>query len=302
MQNGNAFTAEAQEEIAGQTAVQICDLVEAGHEIVITHGNGPQVGDILLGEEASASPTNARMPLDVCVAMSQGQIGYWLQQAISDELKKRNIQKPVATVVTRVMVQKDDPAFANPTKPIGPFYDQAQAEALAMEHGWTVREDAGRGWRRVVPSPHPVKIMEIDAISALADQGAIVIAVGGGGVPVIDENPRLVGVEAVIDKDFAATKLAEDINADILMILTAVDNVAINYQTPEQQQIWQTNTQEMTQYIAENQFAPGSMLPKVQAAIGFVRDHPERLAIITSLGKAAQALQKTAGTIIYNYN
>jgi len=302
LQNSSAFTAEAQEEIAAQTAVQIADLVAAGHEIVIVHGNGPQVGDILLGEEASISPTNARMPLDVCVAMSQGQIGYWLQQAIGDKLKRRGIDKSVITVVTQIVVDKNDPAFADPTKPIGAFYDQPEAEKLSQEQGWVVKEDAGRGWRRVVPSPRPIHIVEIDTIKTLLDQGTVVVTAGGGGIPVLDENVDLVGIEAVIDKDFAAARLAEEINVDTLMILTAVDNVAINYQTPEERQIEQTNTVEMEQYITENQFAPGSMLPKVQASVDFVRGHPERIAIITSLNKAKLALQKEAGTIIYNYN
>jgi len=302
LQDSSAFTAEAQTKIAAKTAVQIVDLVELGHELVIVHGNGPQVGDILLGEEASVSPTNARMPLDVCVAMSQGQIGYWLQQTIGDELKKRGIDRPVVTIVTQIVVDPHDPAFENPTKPIGTFYDQSEAEKLSQTSGWVIKEDAGRGWRRVVPSPQPVRIVEINTIKTLLDQGIITITIGGGGIPVLDQNTDLVGIEAVVDKDFAAAKLAEDIGADVLMILTAVDNVAINYQSPAEQPLQQTNTQQIEKYIEQNQFAPGSMLPKVEAAVSFVRHHPERIAIITSLDKAKLALQESAGTIIYNYN
>jgi carbamate kinase len=298
LQNSSAFTAEDQKKIARETAVQIVNLVEQGHELIITHGNGPQVGDILLGEEASASPTNAPMPLETCVAMSQGQIGYWLQQAIRDELEKREIKKSVVTVITQVVVSKDDPAFTNPTKPIGTFYGQEQAEELTSKRNWTVKEDAGRGWRRVVPSPRPIKIVEIDTLKKLTEQGAIVVAAGGGGIPVIKNGSELTGIDAVIDKDFASAKLAEGIEANTLMILTAVDNASINFNTPGETILGQTTISEIEKYIAEGQFAPGSMLPKVEAAIEFARSSPSHTAIITSLQKAESALKGEAGTII----
>ena len=298
LQDSSAFTAEAQEKMAAKTAIQIVNLVEQGHQIIITHGNGPQVGDILLGEEASASPTNARMPLDVCVAMSQGQIGYWLQQTIGDELKKRGIKKSVITVMTQVVVEKDDPAFKDPVKPIGLFYEAPRAKYLARKHGWTVREDAGRGWRRVVPSPQPVRIVEIDTLNALMDQGIIAIAVGGGGVSVLDKNDNLSGIEAVVDKDFAAAKLAEDVGADTLLILTNLEYVSVEYRTPEERNIGRTSVSEMEGYVAEGQFAPGSMLPKVQAAIQFAKKSPKHTTVITSLNKATQALAGETGTII----
>ncbi|MCL2869423.1 carbamate kinase [Candidatus Saccharibacteria bacterium] len=298
LQTGNAFTADDQKKVARRTAKQIVGLVLLGHELAITHGNGPQVGDIMLGEEASASPTNAIMPLETNVAMSQGQIGYWLQQAIDNELRAQGIKKDVATVVTQVVVLKNDPAFKKPSKPVGEFYTEAKAKKLAQTRGWTVQEDAGRGWRRVVPSPRPVKIVEDSVLTTLITQGIMPIAVGGGGVPVFEKGSDLVGIDAVIDKDFAATRLAEAVGASILMLLTDVDHAVINFKKADETPITRATIAEMETYVGQNQFAPGSMLPKVQAAIDFVKNNKQNLAIITSLDKAVESLSGKVGTVI----
>ncbi len=298
LQTKGAYTAEAQLQTARITAVQIVDLVELGHEVVLTHGNGPQVGDILLGEEASAGPTNAAMPLDVCVAMSQGQIGYWLQQALGDELRKRKIDRDVATVVTQVVVDADDKAFADPSKPIGQFYEQAKAGELAAANGWVVKEDAGRGWRRMVASPKPADIVEINEIKELVESGSIVIACGGGGIPVVRSETELRGVEAVIDKDYAAAKLADGLGAHVLMILTAVEAVSVNFQKPDERSLGEVSVDELAKYAAEGQFAPGSMLPKVEASMEFVKSGVGLTAVVTSLEKAKLALAGEAGTHI----
>lgn len=273
------------------------EICEAGYEIAVVHGNGPQVGRILLASETANDVTPA-MPFDVCGAMSQGYIGYHIQQALRYSLSKRAIHYPVLTVATQMIVDGNDPGFANPTKPIGPFYTKEEAEKLVGERGYTVKEDAGRGYRRVVASPIPQKIVEIDAIRGLWDQ-AIVICCGGGGIPVVENmDGTLDGVAAVIDKDFAAELLAEQVNADVLMILTEVEKVAINWGKENQQNLDHMSLEEAARYVKEGQFAPGSMLPKVQACMKFARSYPNKKAIITSLDKAKDALAGLTGTVI----
>lgn len=293
----SAPTAEGQLEVVKKTCEYIADISNSGNEIAIVHGNGPQVGRILLASEAAKDVTPA-MPFDVCGAMSQGYIGYHIQQALKYALSKKNINIPVLTVATQMVVDKNDTAFQNPTKPIGPFYTEEEARQLEAEKGYTMKEDAGRGWRRVVASPIPRKIVEIEAIKDLWDS-SIVISCGGGGIPVVENmDGTLEGVAAVIDKDFAAELLAEQVDADILMILTEVEKVAINWGKPDQQNLDNMSLKEAVQYIEEGQFAPGSMLPKVEAAMKFVRANPDKRAIITSLDKAIEALEGKTGTEI----
>lgn len=298
LQSGKAEpTAEAQLEVVKNTSEKIAEISDKGYEIAVVHGNGPQVGRILLASETAREVTPP-MPFDVCGAMSQGYIGYHLQQAIKYALNKRNKDVPVVTVATQMIVEKDDPAFKNPTKPIGPFYDEKEAGRLYAEKGYEMREDAGRGWRRVVASPLPRKIVEIEPIKKLWDS-TVVISCGGGGVPVIEHSDgSLEGVAAVIDKDFAAELLAEQVDADILLILTEVEKVAINFNKPNQENLQDMNLKEAARYCSEGQFAPGSMLPKVEAAMKFVRANPEKKAIITSLDKAVEALSGKTGTTI----
>jgi carbamate kinase len=238
--------------------------------------------------------------LETDVAMSQGQIGYWLQQAIDDELKLAGIDKEAATLVTQVVVKEDDPAFGDPSKPIGPFYEEEEAKKLAAERGWTVKADADRGWRRVVPSPKPVDIVEKDIIKELVESGVIVIASGGGGIPVVEKGGIYEGVDAVIDKDFAASHMAKLLDADVFIALTAVKYATINFATPEVQNIEGTTIAQMEQYIEENQFSPGSMLPKVQATLAFVKAKPTNEAIITSPDNLTDAINGNSGTIIRN--
>lgn len=297
IQSGDA-SAEAQQAALEKTAEQLAKFIENDVDIVIAHGNGPQVGNILLQQKAADSEKNPAMPLDTCGAMSQGMIGYWMQNAIDKMLKKHGIKRDVATILTRVVVDANDPAFMNPTKPIGPFYNEEEATRIMKETGAIFKEDAGRGWRRVVPSPKPVSIHEHHIINSLVEDRDIVIAVGGGGVPVMETEKDLIGVEAVIDKDFAAQKLAELVDADTLIILTAVDNVYVNFNKPNQKKLEHTTVSELEQYIKEDQFAPGSMLPKVQAAIDFANSGKERQTIITSLDQAYEALEGRAGTIV----
>ncbi|OGO79206.1 MAG: carbamate kinase [Clostridiales bacterium GWB2_37_7] len=290
-------TAESQLEVVKKTVEYLADLSVKGYELAIAHGNGPQVGRIVLASEAAAEVTPA-MPFDVCGAMSQGYIGYHIQQGFKLALKKRGKNTPVVSLVTQVVVDKDDPAFQKPTKPIGPFYTEEVAKKLETEKGFTVREDAGRGWRRVVASPIPKRIVELSAVKELFDT-TIVITVGGGGIPVIEkEDGTLQGVAAVIDKDLAAERLAEDINADILLILTEVEKVSLNFKKPDQKDLGVITVAEAEQYIAEGHFAPGSMLPKVQAAVKFAKASPGKKAIITSLYKAVEAVEGKAGTVI----
>ena len=298
---GNALgnTATEQQELVRQTAKPIVDLIAEGNQVVIAHGNGPQVGMINLGMStaAEAGAIKADMPFPECGAMSQGYIGYHLQNSIGNELKARGIEKDVATVVTQVLVDENDPAFQKPTKPIGGFYDKETAERIAAEKGYTMVEDAGRGYRQVVPSPKPVDVVEKAVVSTLMDNGYVVITVGGGGIPVIEKDGRLVGTPAVIDKDFASAKLAELIHADTLVILTAVDRVAINWGKPDQKSLEEMSVAEAEQYCKEGHFAPGSMLPKVEAAMSFAR--VGGTAIIASLENAAAALRGESGTRVH---
>lgn len=290
-------TAEGQLEVVKKTCGYIADICCKGYEIAIVHGNGPQVGRILLASEAARDVTPA-MPFDVCGAMSLGFIGYHIQQSLKYELNKRNMNYPVLSVTTQIVVDKDDPAFSNPTKPIGPFYTKEEAEALEAEKGYRMKEDAGRGFRRVVASPIPRRIVEIDAIKDLWES-SIVISCGGGGIPVIENmDGTLEGVAAVIDKDHAAELLAERVDADILMILTEVEKVAVNWGKQDQKNLDHLNLKDGMEYIRDNQFAPGSMLPKVEAAMKFVRRYPDRKAIITSLDTAIEALEGTDGTTV----
>jgi len=298
LQDGNKdATAEAQLEIVRETVKHLADIIEDGNMVTITHGNGPQVGRIVIQNELASEVTPA-MPFDVCGAMSQGMIGYHMQQALGDEMRKRGIKKPVATVVTQVVVDKEDPAFEKPTKPIGPFYSKEEADKISQEKGYKMIEDSGRGYRRVVASPQPKRIVEIETIKTLIEKDNVVITVGGGGIPVIEEEGMLKGVAAVIDKDLASQRLAEDIDADILIVLTAVEKVAINFGKPNQKNLDRVSTEEMKKYAEEGHFAPGSMLPKVLAAIRFVESRPGRKAIITSLEKAKDAIKGLSGTII----
>ena len=289
-------TAEAQLEVVKKTCGYIADISCKGYEVGIVHGNGPQVGRILLASETAKEVTPA-MPFDVCGAMSQGYIGYHIQQALRFALAQRNHPVPVSTLETQVVVDGDDPGFKNPTKPIGPFYSEEEAKALEKEKGYSIKEDAGRGWRRVVASPIPEKIVEIDAIRRLWPT-TITVSVGGGGIPVIEKaDGSLEGVAAVIDKDFGAELLAEEVDADTLMILTEVEKVAINFNKPNQKNLGELTMADAEKYIEEGQFAPGSMLPKVQAAMKFIRSNPSKKAIITSLDKAVEALAGKTGTV-----
>lgn len=300
---GNALgnTPEEQLELVKNTAKPIVDLVEKGYEVVIGHGNGPQVGMINLAMEFSANRGGKTpyMPFPECGAMTQGYIGYHLQQALAQEMKVRGIDKPCVTVVTQVEVDANDPGFANPTKPVGSFYSKEESERIAEEQGFVFVEDSGRGYRRVVPSPIPKRIVELEAVERLVESGAVVITVGGGGIPVVDTDEGLRGVAAVIDKDRASSLLARDVKADRLIILTAVDRVCVNFNKPDQRELPSMTVAEAERYIAEGQFAPGSMLPKVQSCIDFVRNAPEgATALITSLSRAAEALEGKTGTIL----
>lgn len=299
---GNALgnTPEEQKRLIEQTVIPITDLIQDGHQLVIVHGNGPQVGMINLGMSSAADmgTIKADMPFPECGAMSQGYIGYHLQNGLQAEIYKRKLDKYVSTIVTQVMVDGKDPAFENPTKPIGAFYSEEDAKRLSEEKGFVMKEDAGRGWRRVVASPKPIDIVEIDPVRTLLENGQIVITCGGGGIPVVDDGAKLIGVPAVIDKDASASKLAEQLDADILIILTAVEHVAINWGKPDQKDLTQLTVEEAKKYCAEGQFAPGSMLPKVEAAVAFVSSKPNRKAIIAALEKADQAVRGESGTTI----
>ena len=295
---GKPATAQAQLEVVEKTSEYIADIVERGYEVIVAHGNGPQVGRIVIQNEVASASTPA-MPFDVCGAMSQGIIGYHIQQGLSKVLRHRGINKNVVTIVTQVVVDKDDPKFKAPSKPIGPFYTEEEAKAIAAEKGYTMKEDAGRGWRRVVASPLPVEIVELDAVKTLNDAGFVVVTVGGGGIPVVrNDAGDLEGVAAVIDKDLASEKLARDMDADALVILTAVEKVSINFKKPDQKDLDRMSAAEAKQYIKEGHFAPGSMLPKIEAALNFVESKPGRIAIITSLDKAVDAIEGRAGTTI----
>ncbi|RLE39834.1 carbamate kinase [Candidatus Acetothermia bacterium] len=298
LQPGQKGTFEEQMANVETTCRQLTQMVLSGkYKLVITHGNGPQVGNILLQNE-TAKDVAAPMPLYVCGAESQGLIGYMIQQSLHNllqEVGKGDI--PVATVVTQVVVDENDPAFQNPSKPVGPFYSEEEAKRLAEEKGYVVKEDAGRGWRRVVPSPDPIEIFEKEAIRQLIAARSIVIASGGGGIPVVKKDGKLAGVDAVIDKDLAGERLAVDVEAKIFLILTDVDEVKLNYKTPQERGISHMTVEEAKRYREEGHFAKGSMEPKVRAAIRFIEAGGER-AIITSLGKAMEALEGKAGTTI----
>ena len=297
---GNALgnTPYEQLKLVQETAKPIVDLIEAGNQVIIAHGNGPQVGmiNLAMSTAANAKAIKSDMPFPECGAMSQGYIGYHLQNSIQNELKARGLKKSVATVVTQVLVDETDPAFQHPSKPIGAFYSKEEADRIAAEKGYTMVEDAGRGYRQVVPSPKPVDVVETDMVNTLIDAGHVVITVGGGGIPVIEKDGKLLGVPAVIDKDFASAKLAELVKADALVILTAVDRVSINWGKPNQKSLESMTCEQAEQYCKEGHFAPGSMLPKVQAAMSFARTGGE--AIIASLENAAAALRGESGTKI----
>lgn len=295
--NGEA-TAEAQKKIAVKVGEKIAELANK-YEVIVAHGNGPQVGNILIHEEQAATDKAPAMPLETAVAMSQGQIGYWLTQAINNAFAKEGKNKKVATIVSQVVVDRKDPAFKNPTKPIGQFYKETDAKKLAQKNGWTVKEDSGRGWRRVVPSPKPIDIVEKKSIQELVEDGIIVIATGGGGIPVTRSKltKRLKGVDAVIDKDYAAEKLAELTKADVFVSVTAVPNAYLNFGTPDQKAINKISVKEINHLKKYGYFKAGSMLPKIEAAARFA-EKPGRIGIITDINHLASALNGQAGTIV----
>ena len=294
----NDSSAQAQQKALEHTAEYLVQFAENGDAIAVSHGNGPQVGNLLLQQQAAHSEKNPAMPLDTCVAMTQGSIGYWLQSALSKALKAKGLDKDVASIVTQVVVSEDDPAFKNPSKPVGPFLTEADAKVQMDETGATFIEDAGRGWRKVVPSPKPISIKEENVVKTLIENDIIPVTVGGGGVPVVKDGDEYRGVEAVIDKDFASETLAVSLEADLLVILTGVDNVMINYQQPDEKVLTEVTVDEMKQYVDEKQFAAGSMLPKVEAAIKFIEGNQNGKAIITSLENIQAAVTESGGTII----
>ncbi|MCI6017901.1 MAG: carbamate kinase [Clostridiales bacterium] len=299
---GNALGNTLPEQMVAvkSTSKAIIDLIEEGHEVIVSHGNGPQVGMInqAMIELSRADEKQPNTPLSVCVAMSQAYIGYDLQNALREELLNRGIHLPVATMVTQVRVDADDPAFQNPSKPIGRFMTKEQADIAAAKYGHEMKEDAGRGYRRVVASPKPVEIVEIGAIKALVDAGQLVICCGGGGIPVTLNGNHLKGASAVIDKDFCSCELAKELNADYLIILTAVEKVAINFGKENEQWLDHISVDEAKEYIKEGHFAPGSMLPKVEAAMDFASSAPGRTSLITLLEKAKDGINGKTGTKI----
>ena len=299
---GNALgkSPEEQLKLVKNTASSLIGLIQAGNQVVISHGNGPQVGQINLGMDfAAQNGKTAAFPFPECGAMSQGYIGYHLQQSLQNELHQRGMEKDVVTTVTQVVVDPSDPAFENPTKPVGDFYTKEQAAQIEQEKGYTFVEDAGRGYRQVVPSPLPKRIVELNSIETLIENGTLVIAVGGGGVPVVEEGGALTGVPAVIDKDRSSALLADNVDADQLIILTAVDYVYINYNQPDEQKLTELSQAQAQELIDAGQFPAGSMLPKIQACLSFVKGHSERKAIITSLAGLDQALEGKLGTVIH---
>ncbi|KRK87372.1 carbamate kinase [Lentilactobacillus sunkii] len=300
---GNAIlskdaSAAAQQQALRDTAEHLVKFIENGDQLIISHGNGPQVGNLLLQQASGSTSDNPEMPLDSCVAMTQGSIGYWMQNAMDQVISEKGLDKTVATVVTQVEVSADDPAFANPTKPIGPFMSKEDADLAKKQNpSFSFVEDAGRGYRRVVPSPKPIGVVETKAVNALVEAGIVPISVGGGGVPVVTEGHRLSGKEAVIDKDFASEKLAELVGADALIILTAVPNIFVNFNKPDQKKLEKVSVADLHQYIGEKQFAPGSMLPKVEAAIDFVEATGNE-AVVTALDNIEGFINDGSGTII----
>ena len=299
---GNAFgdTPKEQLEAVKKTAKPIVDLIEEGNQVILTHGNGPQVGMIntALGKAAEIDEKIPDIDFPECGAMSQGYIGFHLQSAVREELRNRNMGKSVASIITQVIVDKNDKAFENPTKPVGIFYTKEEAEKIEKEKGYIMAEDSGRGYRRVVPSPMPEKIVEAEIIKDLVEKEHVVITVGGGGIPVIENGNQLQGIPAVIDKDFASERLAELLEADYLIILTGVEKVAVNFGKPDQKWLDEISVSEAEQYIKEGHFAPGSMLPKVEAAIKFIKSNPDKKALITSLEKAKDGINGLTGTVI----
>lgn len=304
---GNAIlssdpSAQAQQNALEDTAKHLVKLIKNGDELIITHGNGPQVGNLLLQNIAADSDKNPAFPLDSLVAMTEGSIGFWLQNALQNALLDEGIEKEVASVITQVIVDKNDPAFDNLSKPIGPFYTEEEARAEEKRTGSTFKEDAGRGWRKVVASPKPINIKEIETIRTLLNSGSVVIAAGGGGIPVIQEDSgHLTGVEAVIDKDFASQTLAELVDADLFIVLTGVDYVFVNFNKPNQTKLERVSVAELEDYIKEEQFAPGSMLPKVEATMAFVNNKPNSKAVITSLENLGELIASDSGTIIVKH-
>ena len=299
---GNAFgdTPKEQLEAVKKTAKPIVDLIEEGNQVILTHGNGPQVGIIntALGKAAEIDEKIPDIDFPECGAMSQGYIGFHLQSAVREELRNRNMGKSVASIITQVIVDKNDKAFENPTKPVGIFYTKEEAEKIEKEKGYIMAEDSGRGYRRVVPSPMPEKIVEAEIIKDLVEKEHVLITVGGGGIPVIENGNQLQGIPAVIDKDFASERLAELLEADYLIILTGVEKVAVNFGKPDQKWLDEISVSEAEQYIKEGHFAPGSMLPKVEAAIKFIKSNPDKKALITSLEKAKDGINGLTGTVI----
>ncbi len=301
---GNALgnTPQEQLELVKKTASTIVDLVEEGYDVIIGHGNGPQVGMVNLAFENSHNKIGGtpEMPFPECGAMTQGYIGYHLQQSIGKELRNRGLNRPVATIITQVEVDPKDPAFENPSKPIGSFYSKEEADRIVEETGYTFIEDAGRGYRRVVPSPRPVSIVELETVENLVRNGCIVITVGGGGIPVVKHDGWFEGVAAVIDKDRASSRLALDLNADMLVILTAVQKVSINFNKPDQVDLDEMSLADCYRYMEEGHFAKGSMLPKVESCIEYIEHTKNGQALITSLEKAREALQGKTGTVIHS--
>jgi carbamate kinase len=298
---GNALGDSLSEQMVAvqTTSSAIVDLIQQGHQVIVTHGNGPQVGMINVAFEA-ASKTSAHspvLPMSVCVALSQGYIGYDLQNALREELLNRGINKPVTTLITQVVVDAKDPAFIDPSKPIGSFFSKEEADAMIAK-GAQMKEDAGRGYRRVVASPKPTDIVEKETVRALMEAGQVVITAGGGGIPVTVEGNHLKGASAVVDKDFASAKLAELIDADMLIILTAVEKVAINFGKPNEQWLSDLSIADAQRYIGEGHFAKGSMLPKVEAALSFATSRPGRKSLITMLSKAKEGIEGKTGTVI----
>ena len=295
---GNALgnNPDEQKQALIKVADAISELVKDGHEVAIVHGNGPQVGMINLAFETSEETPN--MPFPECGAMSEGYIGYHIQNALYNCFKEKGISKTVSTVVTQVLVDQNDPLFQNPSKPIGSFYSREEADLISKEKGYVMKEDAGRGYRRVVPSPLPIDIIEKESIKALLNNGQVVICAGGGGIPVINKDNKLEGVAAVIDKDYASSKLADLINADYLVILTAVNNVCLNYHKENEKLLTRVNKDELRQYLKEGHFAKGSMYPKVQAVLNFLDNNPGKTAVIGSLENAKEAFKEKEGTII----
>ena len=302
---GNALGNTLTEQMTAvkHTASAIADLIEQGHEVIVSHGNGPQVGMIhhAVNELTHVVEQDFPViPLSVCVAMSQSYIGYDLQNALREELLNRSIHKPCATVITQVVVDSNDPAFKNPSKPIGRFMSEDEAKKLVDEKGYQVMEDAGRGWRRVVPSPKPKSIVEIENVKALLQAGQVVIAGGGGGIPVTAQGNHLKGTSAVIDKDFCSCLMAELVDADLLIILTAVEKCAINFGKPNQKWLDNITVAEAKEYCSQGHFASGSMLPKVEAAIKFAESANGRKSLITLLEKAKDGIEGKTGTVVYN--